>query len=64
MVLAVPDDLPPRVSRQKGNLAEMRVLFDGWDPRLQRLLARVSDVEKWRLRSRARLSLDPRSESD
>jgi salicylate hydroxylase len=53
MVIAVPDDLPPEVARQKGDVAEMRALFKDWDDILKRLLAKVDSVDKWRLRSRA-----------
>jgi salicylate hydroxylase len=32
VVLLVPDDLEEGVARTKGNLDEMRKLFEGWDP--------------------------------
>jgi salicylate hydroxylase len=32
IVLLVPDNLPPGVSRQAGSVEEMRKLFEGWDP--------------------------------
>ncbi|KAJ9635534.1 hypothetical protein H2199_008537 [Coniosporium tulheliwenetii] len=32
IVLLVPDDLPEAVSKQPGSSAEMRKLFQGWDP--------------------------------
>lgn len=32
VVLLVPDNLPPGVSRQAGSVEEMRELFVGWDP--------------------------------
>jgi salicylate hydroxylase len=32
LVLLVPDDLPPGVAKQPGNVAEMKQLFEGWDP--------------------------------
>lgn len=32
IVLLVPDDLPPGVSKQPGNLEQMRALFANWDP--------------------------------
>lgn len=32
LVLLVPDDLPPGISKQPGNVEEMKLLFDGWDP--------------------------------
>ncbi|KAM0097604.1 hypothetical protein ACP6JE_007869 [Aspergillus fumigatus] len=32
LVLLVPDDLPPGVTKQPGNVEEMKLLFEGWDP--------------------------------
>lgn len=32
IVLLVPDNLPPGVSRQSGSVEEMKELFVGWDP--------------------------------
>jgi salicylate hydroxylase len=32
LVLLVPDDLPPGVAKQSGNIEEMKKLFKGWDP--------------------------------
>lgn len=32
LVLLVPDNLPPGVSRQSGSIDEMKELFVGWDP--------------------------------
>ena len=32
IVLLVPDDLPPGVSRQPGSVEEMKALFNDWDP--------------------------------
>ena len=32
IVLLVPDNLPPGVSRQEGSVEEMKALFEGWDP--------------------------------
>ncbi|KAL6890788.1 FAD/NAD(P)-binding domain-containing protein [Trichoderma evansii] len=49
MVLLVPDDLAEGIRKQPGNVAEMRKLFEDWDPILTRLLARVEKVEKWKL---------------
>ncbi|KAH8689312.1 hypothetical protein BGW36DRAFT_433320 [Talaromyces proteolyticus] len=42
MVLLVPDDLPEGVKRQQGNTAELRKLFEGWDPI-------IDNTEKWKL---------------
>lgn len=49
IVLLVPDDLPAGVSKQTGSVEEMRALFKGWDPILNRFLDLVDDVEKWKL---------------
>ncbi|KAJ5211878.1 uncharacterized protein N7498_003524 [Penicillium cinerascens] len=49
IVLLVPDNLPPGVSRQAGSVDEMRQLFVGWDPILNRFLTYVTNVDKWRL---------------
>ncbi|GKZ93099.1 hypothetical protein AnigIFM59636_006164 [Aspergillus niger] len=49
IVLLVPDDLPPGVSRQTGSLEEMMRLFVGWDPVLTRFLGYVNGVDKWKL---------------
>lgn len=32
IVLLVPDNLPPGISRQSGSVEEMKELFAGWDP--------------------------------
>lgn len=49
IVLLVPDDLPDDVAKVKGDVAEMRVLFEGWDPLLRKFLAQVQGVAKWKL---------------
>ncbi|PYH95318.1 FAD binding domain protein [Aspergillus ellipticus CBS 707.79] len=49
IVLLVPDDLPPGVSRQAGSVEEMMRLFVGWDPILTKFLTYVNGVDKWRL---------------
>ncbi|KAI1387803.1 FAD binding domain protein [Hypoxylon trugodes] len=49
LVLLRPDDLPEDVSRQAANVDEMRKLFESWDPILNKLLACVNQVDKWRL---------------
>lgn len=49
LVLLVPDDLPENVSRQPGNVEEMKTIFADWDPILRRFLEKVDKVEKWRL---------------
>ncbi|KAE8396213.1 hypothetical protein BDV23DRAFT_192117 [Aspergillus alliaceus] len=49
IVLLVPDNLPSGVSRQVGSVEEMRGLFEGWDPVLNRFLGYVDTVDKWKL---------------
>ncbi|KAI1371043.1 FAD binding domain protein [Hypoxylon crocopeplum] len=49
LVLLRPDDLPEAVSRAAADVDEMRKLFEPWDPVLSKLLACVSQVDKWRL---------------
>ncbi|CAI7613648.1 unnamed protein product [Penicillium bialowiezense] len=49
IVLLVPDNLPAGVSRQAGSVDEMRELFVGWDPILNRFLNYVTNVDKWKL---------------
>ena len=52
IVLLVPDDLPREVAKQTGSVDEMKKLFDGWDPILNRFLTYVKTVEKWKLMHR------------
>ncbi|KAJ5103685.1 hypothetical protein N7532_004214 [Penicillium argentinense] len=49
IVLLVPDNLPPGVSRQSGSVQEMKELFVGWDPILNKFLDYVTNVDKWKL---------------
>ncbi|KAJ5094379.1 hypothetical protein N7456_010240 [Penicillium angulare] len=49
IVLLVPDNLPPGVSKQAGSVDEMRELFVGWDPILNKFLTYVENVDKWKL---------------
>ncbi|KAI9926981.1 hypothetical protein AWENTII_010816 [Aspergillus wentii] len=51
MVLLVPDDIPEEslASTIEGNVEEMCALFDGWDPRIEKLLKLCQSVHKWRL---------------
>ncbi|KUI53303.1 3-hydroxybenzoate 6-hydroxylase [Cytospora mali] len=55
LVLLCPDDLPEGVSRQPGDLEEMKTLFTDWDPILRRFLEKVDRVDKWRLMHREEL---------
>ena len=51
MVLLVPDDIPEEslASTIEGNVEEMCKLFEGWDPKIQKLLKLCQSVQKWRL---------------
>ncbi|CRL22669.1 Aromatic-ring hydroxylase-like [Penicillium camemberti] len=49
IVLLVPDDLPENVAKAPGDIGQMKEIFRDWDPLLQRLLALVPEVQKWRL---------------
>ncbi|PYH92431.1 FAD dependent oxidoreductase, partial [Aspergillus ellipticus CBS 707.79] len=51
MVLLVPDDIPEEslASTVEGNVEEMCALFEGWDPRITKLLQLCQSVHKWRL---------------
>ncbi|KAJ5916700.1 FAD-dependent monooxygenase OpS4 [Penicillium tannophilum] len=50
VVLLVPDNLPAGVSRQAGSVEEMRELFVGWDPILNKFLQYVdTSIDKWKL---------------
>lgn len=55
IVLLVPDNLPANVARQAGSIDEMRQLFNGWDPILNRFLDNVKSVDKWKLMHRPEL---------
>ncbi|KAL4930429.1 uncharacterized protein BDV17DRAFT_280712 [Aspergillus undulatus] len=51
MVLLVPDDIPEDslATTVKGNVEEMCSLFEGWDPRIEKLLKLCQSVQKWQL---------------
>ncbi|KAL4802009.1 hypothetical protein BDV18DRAFT_148048 [Aspergillus unguis] len=51
MVLLVPDDIPEDslATTVEGNVEEMCALFEGWDPRIQKLLKLCQSVQKWQL---------------
>lgn len=49
MVLLVPDDMPAGSNISEGNVEEMRALYEGWDPRIGKLLGMCESVYKWRL---------------
>ena len=52
LVLVVPDDLPPEISRQHADVDQMRMIFEGWDPLLCKFLDLVQSVDKWKLMHR------------
>lgn len=52
IVLLVPDNLPANVYKDAGSVDEMRELFKDWDPILNRFLALVSKVDRWKLMHR------------
>ncbi|KAL6234937.1 hypothetical protein BDW75DRAFT_240634 [Aspergillus navahoensis] len=56
IVLLVPDNLPPGVSREAGSVEEMRGLFKGWDPVLTQFLSYVDKVDKWKLMHHAEMA--------
>ncbi|KAL2844755.1 FAD binding domain protein [Aspergillus pseudoustus] len=56
IVLLVPDNLPPGVSREEGSVEEMKGLFQGWDPVLTQFLSYVDKVDKWKLMHHAEMS--------
>ncbi|MCJ1269938.1 hypothetical protein MMC22_009831 [Lobaria immixta] len=49
IALLVMDDLPEDIAKANGNLEEMKERFEDWDPILNRFLANVESVDKWRL---------------
>lgn len=49
LVLACPDDLPAEVSKQPGDLDQMRKLFEDWDPTIKILLSKVKQALKWKI---------------
>lgn len=63
IVLLVPDDLPPDVAKQAGSIDEMRAIFAGWDPVLNRFLDQVKSIDKWKLMHRPDMDswVSPRS---
>ncbi|KAI1073879.1 FAD/NAD(P)-binding domain-containing protein [Whalleya microplaca] len=52
IVLLVPDDMPSGTSKQLGSIEEMKALFKGWDPILNKFLDIVETVNKWKLMHR------------
>jgi salicylate hydroxylase len=50
LVLLCPDDLPGGVVKAQGDMDEMRMRFEGWDPVLRKFLRQVKGVvHKWKL---------------
>ncbi|KAL3706300.1 hypothetical protein TMatcc_007310 [Talaromyces marneffei ATCC 18224] len=52
LVLLVKDNLPEDVMKAEGDLAEMKAIFQDWDPILTQFLEHVEKVDKWRLNYR------------
>lgn len=55
LVLLRPDDLPEGVRVQNGDLAELKTIFETWDPRLSNILSKAKSVQKWKLMHREEL---------
>ena len=51
MVLSHPDDSDPTGWNQENALKDMRKHFQGWDPRLTKLISIIRDTLKWPLMS-------------
>ncbi|KAI0022481.1 FAD binding domain-containing protein [Xylariomycetidae sp. FL0641] len=49
MVLLVPDDIPAASMTIDGNVEEMQALYEGWDPRITKILKLCQSVQKWKL---------------
>ncbi|KAI1340309.1 FAD/NAD(P)-binding domain-containing protein [Xylariaceae sp. FL0016] len=49
MVLLVPDDMPAASMTVDGNVEEMQALYEGWDPKIAKLLKLCQSVQKWKL---------------
>ncbi|KAK8100004.1 hypothetical protein PG999_010378 [Apiospora kogelbergensis] len=49
LVLTRPDNLPPNVRTEQGDLSEMMALFQHWDPVLTKILSAFSSVLKWKM---------------
>lgn len=49
IVLICPDNLPEKVDVASAPAHEIEEFFEGWDPRLRRMIERVTEVSKWRL---------------
>lgn len=51
IVVLSPDNLPKDVNVKHAELNELKELFQGWDPRLQKLLSLIHSTSKWRLQN-------------
>jgi salicylate hydroxylase len=49
MVLLVPDDMPDNATKLDASVEEMVALFEGWDPKILKLLNLCQSVQKWKL---------------
>ncbi|GJC84285.1 FAD-dependent monooxygenase OpS4 [Colletotrichum liriopes] len=56
LVLLAPDDLPSGVSRQAGNVEDLKARFQDWDPILMKFICAVDSVEKWKLMHREEMT--------
>ncbi|EXJ70575.1 uncharacterized protein A1O5_06645 [Cladophialophora psammophila CBS 110553] len=48
-LVLIPDNLPDNVRTQAATMEEMKQCFEGWDPRLQKLMATGDAVMSWKL---------------
>lgn len=56
LVLSHPDFSDPQSWDQKQAIEGMRKHFEGWDPRLQKVISMVKSSMKWKLLTGSRLS--------
>ncbi|KAK0670791.1 putative salicylate hydroxylase [Cercophora samala] len=49
LVFLCPDDMPDDVTKSEASLEEFKQKFSGWDPLLQKFIAQIRSVQKWKL---------------
>ncbi|KAJ9612792.1 hypothetical protein H2204_014897 [Knufia peltigerae] len=49
LVLIRPDNLPPGTRTETGDIDEMRMTYEGWDPVLSKIISCHNSVLKWKL---------------
>ncbi|KAH7125110.1 putative salicylate hydroxylase [Dendryphion nanum] len=49
LVMTRPDDLPPHVKTEAGDIDAMMAVFEGWDPVLTTILTAFSSVLRWKM---------------